>query len=356
MSDAALPVVGGEHPGVPVARERHAAVSADAPESAPHQVAQTERDGDAPPLPPRPSSRCSVAVALAMAVVTVVSCVRLHDMADGGFVAGRGFPVGDAGSAQGAGREGGAVVNSDDRGQAATSTASPVAPALHGESSSGPAPAGTPPAVGGRAVDGASLEYVFHWAWITAASTGLGVAPFVATSKLTNSARWMGVCNAVAGGMMTAAASGLLWEGVSHDHTGVADVGVGPAAGSMPRNLATTAAAALASGVADTLAVGVSGVGAVATTQGAPPQVFSMGAADASTPSKPSAHPSRGHGASGTPPLALAGHTAHTPSLALTPSLMLTVAGVVGGWLFIAWAHAVMGRFEHIQFAGFHGA
>eukprot|EP00606_Chrysophyceae_sp_TOSAG23-5_P000431 GSChrysophyteH2.ASY1.ANO1.1031.1 assembled CDS len=58
---------------------------------------------------------------------------------------------------------------------------------------------------------GASLSYVFYHGWLTAVSTGLGVLPFYFVSEPNQT--WVGICNSVAAGMMTAAAYSLAYEG-----------------------------------------------------------------------------------------------------------------------------------------------
>jgi len=56
-----------------------------------------------------------------------------------------------------------------------------------------------------------SIGVVWSSGWITAAATGLGAIPFVLVNEL--SPRLIAVCNAVAAGMMMAAALGLIIEG-----------------------------------------------------------------------------------------------------------------------------------------------
>ena len=68
-----------------------------------------------------------------------------------------------------------------------------------------------------KAIRGASptLGFVFYYGWITAISTGAGVLPFYIVdipNKL-----WLGVCNAVACGMMVAASYSLAHEGMTID-------------------------------------------------------------------------------------------------------------------------------------------
>jgi ZIP family zinc transporter len=57
----------------------------------------------------------------------------------------------------------------------------------------------------------ATVWDVFAFGWITAVSTGLGVVPLIYSSKL--DAYWLGLSNAIAAGMMTAASYSLITEG-----------------------------------------------------------------------------------------------------------------------------------------------
>ena len=54
---------------------------------------------------------------------------------------------------------------------------------------------------------------VFYCGWITAVSTGLGVLPFLVFNEPNKF--YMGVSNAIAGGMMLAASVSLLREGLT---------------------------------------------------------------------------------------------------------------------------------------------
>ena len=56
------------------------------------------------------------------------------------------------------------------------------------------------------------IKTVWYYGWITAVSTGLGVLPFVIAKP---SKGWIGVSNAIAGGMMLAASYSLAYEGIS---------------------------------------------------------------------------------------------------------------------------------------------
>lgn len=56
-----------------------------------------------------------------------------------------------------------------------------------------------------------TIQHVFYFGWISAISTGLGVLPLVFTSNLNTF--WVGVSNAIAAGMMTAASFSLIMEG-----------------------------------------------------------------------------------------------------------------------------------------------
>lgn len=59
-----------------------------------------------------------------------------------------------------------------------------------------------------------TLHHVFYYSWITAISTGLGVIPFYFISEPDK--YWMGISNAIAGGMMTAASYSLAYEGSTY--------------------------------------------------------------------------------------------------------------------------------------------
>ena len=61
-------------------------------------------------------------------------------------------------------------------------------------------------------------QIVFWSAWITAAATGLGVIPFLFTSKF--DAKWVAFGNAVAAGMMLSASMGLVEEGLNESNAG----------------------------------------------------------------------------------------------------------------------------------------
>jgi len=60
-----------------------------------------------------------------------------------------------------------------------------------------------------------SVEHVFYYGWISALSTGLGVLPLVVAPELDKF--WIGVSNAIAAGMMTAASYSLVVEGCAFD-------------------------------------------------------------------------------------------------------------------------------------------
>ncbi|RHY59754.1 hypothetical protein DYB30_004225 [Aphanomyces astaci] len=63
-----------------------------------------------------------------------------------------------------------------------------------------------------------SWHYVWWCGWLTAVSTGVGALPFLWVKDIDKF--WLGVCNALAAGMMLAATSCLLYEGYlvkSHD-------------------------------------------------------------------------------------------------------------------------------------------
>jgi ZIP family zinc transporter len=59
------------------------------------------------------------------------------------------------------------------------------------------------------------ITLVFWSAWITMATTGLGVVPFVFVATETMSAKWIAVMNAFAAGMMLSASMGLIEEGLA---------------------------------------------------------------------------------------------------------------------------------------------
>ena len=61
--------------------------------------------------------------------------------------------------------------------------------------------------------DSISIHHVFYCGWLTAISTGLGIIPFLFLHEPEKF--WLGVSNAVAGGMMIAASCSLAYEGVS---------------------------------------------------------------------------------------------------------------------------------------------
>ncbi len=55
---------------------------------------------------------------------------------------------------------------------------------------------------------------VFWFALITAIATGLGALPFFFLKNITH--RWVGIFNAIAGGLMLSASFGLIYEGVAY--------------------------------------------------------------------------------------------------------------------------------------------
>lgn len=61
------------------------------------------------------------------------------------------------------------------------------------------------------------FKIVWYYGWITAISTGLGVVPFIFVSEPDNF--WLGISNAVAGGMMIAASYSLAYEGTTCNST-----------------------------------------------------------------------------------------------------------------------------------------
>lgn len=66
-----------------------------------------------------------------------------------------------------------------------------------------------------------SIHHVFYYGWLTAVSTGLGVVPLILAPNLDS--YWVGISNAIAAGMMSAASISLFWEGLSftepHDNS-----------------------------------------------------------------------------------------------------------------------------------------
>ena len=67
-----------------------------------------------------------------------------------------------------------------------------------------------------KALNGAvTLAHVWYYGWITAISTGLGALPFYFVQEPNKF--WIGVSNAVAGGMMIAASYSLASEGCTYD-------------------------------------------------------------------------------------------------------------------------------------------
>ncbi len=56
---------------------------------------------------------------------------------------------------------------------------------------------------------------VFIAAMITAICTGLGALPFFFVQEIDR--RWLGIANAMAGGLMFGASLGLVWEGIKYD-------------------------------------------------------------------------------------------------------------------------------------------
>lgn len=61
-----------------------------------------------------------------------------------------------------------------------------------------------------------STANVAAYAWITTASTGIGAVPFYFLTSLNK--KWLGVANALAGGMMTAASLGLILEALEDEN------------------------------------------------------------------------------------------------------------------------------------------
>lgn len=62
---------------------------------------------------------------------------------------------------------------------------------------------------------GPLVHHVWYYGWITAVSTGLGVVPLMFVPEV--GTFWIGVANAVAAGMMTAASYSLIYEGCTFE-------------------------------------------------------------------------------------------------------------------------------------------
>jgi len=69
---------------------------------------------------------------------------------------------------------------------------------------------------GGSLYGGRSAAHVWWYGWVTALSTGLGALPtaFLRTTGGDEDKYWLGLANAMAGGMMTSASAALIIEGV----------------------------------------------------------------------------------------------------------------------------------------------
>lgn len=68
-----------------------------------------------------------------------------------------------------------------------------------------------------QAQGGMTLLHVWYYGWITALSTGLGTLPFALFSDMNK--WWLGISNACAAGMMLAASTSLVYEGIILDDT-----------------------------------------------------------------------------------------------------------------------------------------
>ena len=69
-----------------------------------------------------------------------------------------------------------------------------------------------------------NVVHVWSYSWMTAVCTGLGALPFFMIDEVNDF--WLGICNAVAGGMMIAASLILIYEGLwseSHDNESVGE-------------------------------------------------------------------------------------------------------------------------------------
>ncbi len=65
---------------------------------------------------------------------------------------------------------------------------------------------------------GMTLWHVWYFGWITALSTGLGTLPFAVVTDMNK--WWLGISNACAAGMMLAASTSLVFEGIVLDDAG----------------------------------------------------------------------------------------------------------------------------------------
>jgi len=70
-----------------------------------------------------------------------------------------------------------------------------------------------------------TVLHVWYYGWLSAVSTGLGAVPLMFWGELSD--WWLGVCNAVAAGMMMSASYNLVVEGCALDADGAMLLGVG---------------------------------------------------------------------------------------------------------------------------------
>jgi len=95
-----------------------------------------------------------------------------------------------------------------------------------------------------------SLQHVWFYGWFTAISTGLGVLPFYFVSQFNKF--WVGVSNAIAAGMMLAAACSLSFEGSQFSEVGpmLADISSSPFAALATYSALTRTAVGFTFGIA----------------------------------------------------------------------------------------------------------
>ena len=69
-----------------------------------------------------------------------------------------------------------------------------------------------------------NILHVWAYSWMTAVCTGLGAVPFFMIDNVNDF--WLGICNALAGGMMIAASFVLVYEGAAEGFDEQADEAV----------------------------------------------------------------------------------------------------------------------------------
>lgn len=174
-------------------------------------------------------------------------------------------------------------------------------------------------------------ERVFWYAWITAASTALGAAPFIVFK--TFQPVWLAVSNAVAGGMMLAASGCLAVEGVLEHHRPQEETLLHVRS---TQAAAAAAAAATTAGTVDAAVAGAAASGnhhtglAALASWFAPPWAVPL-AGDASL------------------------DTWAIPQ-AMWWDIVKVATGIAVGMAFIVASQHVLDRYEHLKFSGFEGA